>query len=121
MKKLLFVMVLAFSFAGCVTTNWTQNNTNKELAYAVLHYADYRQTTAISKNSEDGFYEFNPILGKHPSNNRVNKYFLTTLILHPIISWSLPEDYRDSFQNITLVLKGGLVAHNLNLGLKITF
>jgi len=54
---------------------------------------DWRQTVQIARNP-DRYWERNPLLGEHPSEQRVNLHFLVGAILHPIVTEILPSKYR---------------------------
>jgi hypothetical protein len=74
----------------------------------------------------DQYFEYNPLLGEHPSEGRVNVYFIGWAILHPIITDILPREKtllgvqampRAFWQNISLVVSGACVINNFSIGL----
>jgi hypothetical protein len=90
-----------------------------EGAYMALHVADWGQTRDGAIRPE--YYEKNPIMGRNPSINEVDKYMLSTAILHAGITKSLPRKYRDKFQLVTIGVEIGVVKRNASLGVKVRF
>ena len=123
MKKILVTAVagiLLFSSSAIAADKWSKRDKNLELTYQALKFIDWRQTRYIAKNS-DKYYEMNPILGKHPSVDKVDAYFIGTAILHPIITHFLPKEYRPWWQGITITLSGACVINNVIVGIKMDF
>lgn len=117
--KLLLAIILMFpsvSFAD----EWTSDDTKRQAVYLTLHAVDWMQTRHIAKNPTL-FSESNPLLGRHPSVSKVNKYFIATALMHTGISYALPPEYRKVFQYITIGVQAGYVTHNYNVGVKIGF
>ena len=114
-------LCLALTFSGPVSaSDWKEADTERQLAYLILHAVDWGQTRNIAKNPDE-FYEFNPLLGTHPSVKRVDSYMLVSALTHTAISYFLPRDWRHAFQHITLSVKSGLVDHNFSIGLRIDY
>lgn len=86
-------------------------------AYTVLHVMDWRQTRQIAKNP-NVYWERNPLLGKHPSVSRVNKYMLASLATTAAFTYGLPKKYRRIFLGASITVTGSLVVHNFNIGLR---
>jgi hypothetical protein len=115
--------LLACAIYGC--SGWTKAEIAKEAAWEALHLIDYRQTVQTARNP-DQYFEYNPLLGEHPSEGRVNVYFIGWAILHPIITDILPREKtllgvqampRAFWQNISLVVSGACVINNFSIGL----
>ena len=99
----------------------TPSQRNKELGWQVLNLIDYGQTLDIADQCSAGYYyETNPILGRCPSKEKVTKYFIAAAVLHYAFTMNMGK-YRDSWQNVTLVITAGYVAHNHSIGLHINF
>jgi len=92
---------------------------NKQLVYTALHFIDYRQTLAIASNP--AIKETNPILSPKPTKSATNIYFATTLLAHWGITYFLPPQYREPWQNGTIVLQLAVTANNAKLGLTLNF
>ena len=90
-----------------------------ELAFAMLMLIDYWQTRDIKNHP--GYYETNPLLGKHPSDARIRNYFIGATVAHAAITYALPEKYRPAWQWGTIGVEAAVVLHNKGIGLKIAF
>lgn len=116
---ILFVLLLT-SYPGYAADPWSRQDIGLEVGYQLLHVIDWGQTRQIAKQP-DKYYEMNPILGEHPSVGRVDAYMALSGLLHVGVTHFLPKEYRPWFQGITIVIKGGLVAHNFSIGLGVSF
>lgn len=117
MKKLITFILILF-LTGCLTTtSMTKNEIEMEVGYSITHIIDWGQTRAISESSK--FVELNPILGKHPTLSAINNYMAGTLVAHWLITYLLPEEWREEFQITTLVLEGVVILWNYSLGVGI--
>jgi hypothetical protein len=119
MKKLLLASLLAYS-CSTQASDWSTQDTEREIAYSVLSTMDWAQTRYIASNPETQS-EANRILGSHPSLNKVNAYFLLTNLLHLGVAYSLPKSYRVGFQYITIGMELNAVTANASLGIKMEF
>lgn len=106
--------------ATASASDWKEVDTERQLAYILLHAIDWAQTRHIAREP-DKFYEFNPLLGEHPSVKRVDSYMLVSALAHTAVSYVLPPEWRRAFQHITLSVKSGLVNHNFSIGLRIEY
>lgn len=97
---------------------WTKENTNWESAYLVAHLVDWGQTLEISNNPR--YTEINPALGKYPSEDEVNQYFLITGVGHYFISRYLGEN-RLLWQQATFIVELNVIARNASLGIRVNF
>jgi len=119
MKKILIIALIFFA-TPVFASDWTREDTYRELAWTALLVVDYGQTMNIARHPER-FREYNPILGKHPSQSSVSIYVLSAAIIHPIISYYLPPKYRKVWQHITIAVEVGAVGHNFGAGIGVTF
>jgi len=88
--KTLLVLILWVVLGAVATAG------DKLLATAlVLHVADYQQTLDL-KHYPNG-YERNIVLGRHPSDNAIHAYFLTTAVAMVGLSRWVRNDYFDWF------------------------
>jgi hypothetical protein len=102
-----------------------------EAAYMGFHAIDWGQTRDIALNHcdspdfnnmsdcEGGRSENNPFIGSKPTTEEVDKYMLSTALLHAGITRSLPKKYRKKFQMLTIGMEAGFVHHNAKIGLKV--
>lgn len=81
---------------------------------------DALQTKYIADNP-DKFYEKNPILGEHPKEGDVDKYFLASMLGNYLLARILPPKLRPFLQNSTIRTQADMVANNANLGIGFKF
>jgi hypothetical protein len=115
MKKIAVLLLL--SLCSC---SWTPEEKALQATYTVLHVADWGQTRYIAEHPDE-HYEYNPLIGKHPSKSKVDAYMLASLIGHYAVVSVLPDPYRHWFQVGTLAIKTGLVGHNISAGIGFEF
>ena len=120
-KKILAATLVLFS-----TTILADNRawTGEEKAWlgtaAAFTVADWATTRNLTRRYNEGYYENNPILGKHPSTGRVDLYFVTAGLLGYAIADNLDQNRKLFLQGWTAV-EIFYVNRNLNLGLKMKF
>jgi hypothetical protein len=119
MKKLIFILMLFSSSA--FADRWRTEDTYREAAYLTLLTIDYLQTREIAKNPGT-YYEQNPILGVHPSELAVNRYFVLSSLIHLGLSRTLPHEWRAGFQYVTIARETYAVTRNhIVVGIRIPF
>ncbi len=121
MKKLLLIILLFFP-ATAYAGDWNKVNTALELSHAAVLTLDWGQTRWIAANPQSGYFErVNPYLGKHPSVGKVDTWFIAWELLHPAISYLIPNPYRYIWQGLTLACEVDLTAHNYAIGIGVKF
>ena len=116
---MIIICIIIFPFAA-FASDWTREDTYRELLWTTLLAVDYGQAMNISRHPEK-FKEYNPILGKHPSQSSVGLYMLSAAIIHPIISYYLPPKYRKWWQYISIGVELGAVGNNFSAGIGVTY
>ena len=120
MSKLIFVFLLLSS--SCFADPWTKDDTYREATYLTLHAIDWARTRGLAKNEwNDGRYESNIILGKHPTVFEVDLYMLTTAFAHVGIAKLLDNKWRLAFQYMSIGIEGGVVIRNFRAGVRVPF
>jgi len=104
--------------------DWTTEDTAVQVAYSALHIMDWSQTLHMARNP--GIYEErNPIvrglIGKHPSEGRVNALVGASLALQWAIAYSLDKPYRGYWQAFWIGVEATAVGNNINAGVRISF
>jgi hypothetical protein len=99
---------------------WTTTDTVLQATYLTLHGMDWAQTLHIARNP-DKYYETNKILGEHPSQGRVNSYFLLTGLAHTGIAGLLDKPWRTGWQLTGIYIGYDSVRHNREYGIGISF
>ena len=110
------------NYARRYRSNWSDEDTQRQLSYLLLHGVDWGQTKTIARNPNK-WSETNPILGKHPSAGDVDKYFALTGLGHVGLSLLLSDPkWRKLFQNLTIGLEAGVTGRNkFHLGIGTDF
>ncbi len=98
---------------------WSQADTQRELAFDALLVVDTLQTHNIIERTHTSYFEYNPLLGQHPSIGNVNGYMLACAGLHALISNALPAQDRYWWQWVSLGVEGTTVARNFSIGLRV--
>lgn len=91
---------------------------NKALLNTLLYALDYGQTSNISSRP-DRYTETNPIMGEHPSQKDVNKYFASVMLTHALINALAPKKYKNLYNDIVVPVQGATVLSNQDLGLSL--
>jgi hypothetical protein len=130
MKKLIitFLLLLITTTAMAADWSWNTKDTLLEAAAIGMTVVDWGQTRDI--RNHNGRKELNPILGPHPSNAEVNRYFGIVTALHPLISLALPKkcellgvelNPRLAWQYIYIGVEATAISSNWRGGLKLSF
>jgi hypothetical protein len=82
--------------------------------------ADWGQTRYIAMH-EDAFHETNPILGGHPHRDKVDAFFLGSIVVNNGIMIALPDKYRLYYAGTKIAIQAGYVIHNNSIGVKVDF
>lgn len=120
--KTLLVVIMLF---GCMSlakaeSDWTKTDTALQVTYTTLHVLDWGTSLDIANHK--GMYETNFIMGKHPSRSTINTYFATTLALHTLVTYLLPQGVvRSAWQAVSIGVELGYVYSNFSIGLKTAF
>jgi len=120
LSRSLAALMLIMSSTQLIATTWDKNDSQRQWMYLTAHSLDWLQTRYIANHS-DAYYETNPLLGREPSQGKVDAYFFTTGLLHSWIAYNLRPRYRKWFQYSTLVMETGYVGHNVSLGIGFDF
>ena len=127
--KTAIIMLLLVGCAGYKPAPLTKGQIVGEVAWQVIHVVDWGQTLDIAANP-DRYHEINPIIGRHPSRGRVNLYMGASAILHPVVTWLLPEkaevfgfefNPRWVWLGGTIATSGACVINNNSIGLRFGF
>jgi len=120
MRKLLISFLICLIPTLLFAENtWTKKDTAYQATFLILQTVDWLQTKEIARNPR--YYEQNPILGKYPSQNAVDFYFLSTAIAHSAVAYLLPKEYRRVWQCVFIGISAHCVARNYHIGIRINF
>ena len=97
---------------------WTDEQKVVAAGAGVLLAADWLQTRQIAKHP-DQFQEYNPILGEHPSQGKVNLYFLVATGGLLLIADFMPNEWRTTALYAVAAVQTLAVSNNLSHGISI--
>lgn len=121
MKKTIGAVLMATGITANAQSfsDWSTLDKTLLVASTAANVVDWGQTRTIAMNP-DRWSETNPFLGKHPSVGEVNTYFISRLILVPVLAHYLPE-YRTAILSLWLAIGVGYSGHNHSIGLKMSW
>ena len=125
MKRILITLIIILScplpaFSAGTWLSWDTGNTVLQAPVTVLMAMDIGTTLDITRHA-DKYHEVNPILGEHPSQDKVWKYFITAYIITTGITYVLPSRWSHGFQMGMIGVEAYWVNHNLRIGLRVKF
>ena len=108
---------------------WSGADVALELLFVASMAADWNQTrfTIVPHRAIPGkpgryYLEINPILGRSPSAQQVDAYFLGATAVHLVVAHVLPRGwYRTTWQLAGLGFEGGVVIRNLRMNIGFRF
>jgi len=120
-KKLAVLLMLLFSIhAQAQTREWTDEEKAWGAITGTLLLADWSTSQNMSHRYNEGYYERNLILGRHPSSNAISLHFLVATPLIFLAADQFPE-YRKTILQATSLVELIVVSNNLRLGLHFQF
>lgn len=78
---------------------------------------DWGQTRSAAANGWDGQWEGNPIMGRKPTTNAVDLYFLAAIGLNTLVWYVMPRRYRMIIPVVVTLTQLQPVSHNIETGL----
>lgn len=120
-KKILAAALVLFSTAVVADNRaWTGEEKAWLGTAAAFTVTDWATTRDLSRRYNEGYYENNPILGKHPSTGRVDLYFISAGLIGYTIADNLDQN-RTTFLQMWTAVEIFYTNRNLNIGLKMKF
>lgn len=116
-RKILIILVALCFLSTCIWDDWTVKHTVLEVTFQTAHVVDWWQTRYIV--DDPYMVEGNPILGEHPSPEIIATFFISTAILHFLVSILVPDEYRTVWQGVTLGGQTGTIWWNYKSGVKL--
>jgi hypothetical protein len=116
--KYAFLLFLAFAFSA-QADEWTGEQKIAEASYFALAAVDWRQTQDIRRHQ--GLFESNPILGRNPSNAKINTWFISSNVVQFLIADALSDDLRSAWIASGIVIEVSMVKHNKSAGVHFKF
>lgn len=112
--SLVAILIIAFFAPSSAhgAERWTERDTAVEVAFVAIVAIDYSQTR-WTLNQPTG-EEYNPLLGKHPSQGRLIAGCLASVGLHAAITHVLPREWRTVWQTISIAVEVANVGMNMD-------
>jgi hypothetical protein len=124
MKTTIVVLLIlaalpARAAVGCIGSEaeecrWDTFDYTLQGGYLTLTLADWIMTSKAIDQNRTGWYETNPIIGRHPSQGKLGAYSLACMAGHTAIALVLPKPWRTAWQAVwigvgvdTMVIWGG--------------
>lgn len=123
-----FAVVVIATKAQASGWEWDAADYAREAVALGLTVVDWGQTRDIRHHA--GMKELNPILGREPSDGKINGYFATVMILHPLVTAALPKQAtilglkispRTAWQYFYIGVEATAISSNWNGGLRMRF
>jgi hypothetical protein len=114
------ILVIILMLIPSVAMSWDTKDTYYQGAVIGTLLIDMAQTIKIADNP-DKYYERNPLLGEHPSKEKVVGYFMGGIIAHTAIAMALPPNYRRIWQCVWIGVESLAIYHNYSVGVKLEF
>lgn len=119
-KSIFAAVVLTASNTSFANDKWDNSDKALFATYTVVRAADMAQTINIARNP-DRFHEMNPLLGRHPSEQKVIGFFIISHALIWLAADYMPPKARKLFLTGGIAIEAGFVANNSRLGIKVSF
>lgn len=125
MKPLVCFLILSFFLTLCAKPAncfdaMRGEDWSRQAAFTILEIADWLQTKEGIKYPTK-YREINPFINSNPTTANIDRYFVACIVGNALITYVLPEKYRDKWQIVGISLQAYTVNNNLNLGIKIKF
>ena len=119
-KMFLIVMLVLITSNAFAFDKWSKVDYSLAAAALTVDTIDWLQTRYIADHPNK-FYELNPIIGRHPSTEKVNTYFISTILIGAGIAYVLPSKWRKVWLGSCTAIELGVTAHNFDVGIGLRF
>jgi len=123
LRELMVIGITACAACAADPYEWKVRDTILEVACEVGIAAEWAQMSdSIRPGYGCGIKGIDAkMLGEHPSQGRLNAYFVGWMIAHPLISIALPQPYRGIFQGGTIAFELVVTRRNAGVGCRISW
>ena len=98
--------------------DWSDKNKNLFIASTAAMTADWLLTRDLPNKYHLGYYEKNLILGKNPSTDKIDLYFVSLLVGSYFFTNYLSDRNRTIFLTARTISHGGAAINNYTIGLR---
>ncbi len=110
--------LVIFPIQSFAFDQWDRSDKILLISSLIATVIDWRQTNYIAGHPER-YGECNPILGRHPSQDKVHLYFAAATASSVLIAYVLPAKYRKIWLSGQLLLSLSCVVNNVGVGIGI--
>ena len=121
MRAILLSLLLLIPSAAWAWEDWDRETKTMFVASSIAITADWATTRNMSGRYDEGYYEKNPILGKHPTTTEVDLYMIGMLVSNYFITDWLPKEYRMFYLGVRTISHGSAAHNNMQIGLRLQF
>lgn len=119
-KYLLALFLFCTTLAQAETRPWTTEEKYWAVAATVMMAGDWLTTRNMTRRYNEGYQEMNPVLGRHPTTQQVNRHFAISLPLMFLIADQWQSQRKNILIAVTIV-ETAAVVNNVSIGLKIQY
>jgi len=123
MKILTLFIFTINSVTALLATEYFTSFSKQDLAlqsvFTLVTCYDWVQTKEFRREGPGQKYEKNPILGKEPSQERVNTLIFGAIIGHALVTYALPKKYREYWQVSFISIEAVAVSANHRNGVRV--
>jgi hypothetical protein len=118
----LFLAILLWIPSVCFAwSDWTAEQKNWFLASNAAMLGDWATTRNMTRRYSEGYWERNPLLGRHPTAQQVDLHFATWMIANYFIADYFKGSNRTLYLKIVTGVESAMVINNLSIGLRLEF
>jgi len=119
MRILLLSIIIIFFLNISVVTSSNRQWDSKDTSLLIIRVIDLGQTLNIKKHP--GYYEMNPLLGRHPNDLQIYNYFIGLLILDQLNNKFSPNWLHNIWENVQIYFENCCITNNTKIGLEVKF
>lgn len=121
MKIIIILSILFIGLQANAADKWTKSEICLQVSSIGLQVIDWGMTLDIVDRKDEGYWEINPILGRHPSRGDVNIYFAISIASNMLVSHLLPSDWRKAWLSSRIIVSCYLIDRGHGIGLRLNF
>ena len=127
MKTFIALILLTISInSHAHWDDWSDSNKGLFLLHESVIILDwittrYAASNDFYTNGKNRTHETNPILGKHPSTEKVDIYFAVAMVANYFIVDYLPKEYRNFYLIVSSSVQMHYIKNNIQFGWKVSF
>ena len=121
MRSIIIAFLLSFGVTVYAENRaWTDEEKMWGVAATVFSLTDWATSSNMTKRYNEGYYEQNPFLGRHPTTAEMNRHFIIGIPIIWLMADNLDE-YRKPWLIGVTAIEAAVSANNLRIGLRIQY